>query len=42
MIIRDSISLKGEGISNVSAKWYNVVTFKTALKTERRNSENKS
>jgi hypothetical protein len=36
------MSLGGQDVSNVTAKWYNAVTFRTALKTERKISENMS
>ena len=41
MIIR-SMSLGGKGMSNVLGKIVNVVTFRTALKTVGKNSENMS
>lgn len=40
MIIRNSTSLGGKGVSN--RKVVNAMTFRTALKAERMNSENRS
>ena len=42
MLIRDSLSLGVEGMSNVSAKWWNAVTCRTALKAVGKNIENMS
>jgi hypothetical protein len=41
-IMRDSISLGGTGVSNISAKWENAVTFRTALKAVGKNYKNMS
>lgn len=40
MIIRDSMNLGGEGVSNVLSKMVNDVTFSTAFKAVGKNSEN--
>ena len=42
MIIRDSMCPGGEGESNISAKWWNTMTFRTALEAVGENSENMS
>lgn len=38
VIIRDGTSPRGEGVSNILAKWWNAVTFRTALKDVGKNA----
>jgi hypothetical protein len=42
MIIKDSASLEGNGVSNVLAKMVNAVTFQTALKAVGKHYKNMS
>jgi hypothetical protein len=42
MIIRSSMSLVGEGVSNVLSKMVNAMIFRTAFKTVGKNYENMS
>lgn len=40
MLIRDSTSPGGKAVSIPQQKWYNIVTFRTALKDVGMNAEN--